>query len=260
MKRTTYILIAMLVAGLLLTGVFAYFLTNGESPASSTEIGTLESVKSEPLPAFKAVVFTTGDERMSPVVVPVVMCPADSSGSSISYVSELEPYMKLDLSEDSTLTIRLDFPKDRFPENRWHSFLAMSLQLPEEAGAVHNHTPYVTSYVKGLRRDTFSVYTQNRMELSDCKFGALSASGGSLHFKSGSAAHLHIDLDATNEWYIDADSFRVDTEHLTGSGTHYCRWVKNESRGLEWHPKTEGARLNVELHEAVEIVQKDFLN
>ena len=89
MKRTTYILIAMLAAGLLLTGTFAYFLTCGEKPASSTEIGTLSSMKSEPLPAFKRVVFTTEDEKMSPVVVPIVMGPADSTGSSIYYVYEL---------------------------------------------------------------------------------------------------------------------------------------------------------------------------
>lgn len=257
MKRTTYILIAMLVAGLLLTGTFAYFLTCGEKPASSTEIGTLSSMKSEPLPAFKRVVFTTEDEKMSPVVVPIGMGPADSTGSSISYVSELEPYMKLDLSEDSTLNIHFCFPKDRFPENQWHSFLSMRLLLPKEADAVYNHTPYVTTFVKGLERDAFSVSTQNRIELSECKFGTLSASGGSLHFKSGSAGHLHIDLDATNEWYIHSDSFHVDTEHLTGSGTHYCRWVKNESRSLKWYPKTEGAKLNIELREAAEIVRKD---
>ena len=57
MKRTTYILIAMLVAGLLLTGTFAYFLTCGVKPA--TEIGTLSSIKSEPLPAFKGLGYTT---------------------------------------------------------------------------------------------------------------------------------------------------------------------------------------------------------
>ena len=55
MKRTTYIMIALLVAGLLLTSGFAFYLTLETPSPERTELGASGTEQVRPLPVCKSV-------------------------------------------------------------------------------------------------------------------------------------------------------------------------------------------------------------
>lgn len=264
MKRTTYIMITLLVAGLLLTSGFAFYLTLETPSPKRTELGESGTEQVRPLPACKFVKLVLDDIGERPLVMPLEICPADSAGGSLSYVSGMERCMKAEIQEDSTLLLRFRFSEDNFPATvsfvsggRMYALSSMRLKLPDAVKAVSIDMPCADVTFRGIERDTFSIWTQSPTKLEECTFDRLSVSGNGLELKSGCVKHLHIDLDETYNWQVHADSFRIGTEHLRGSNIHTCVWQKGESRQLLWEPKTEHATLSVVLEEASRIVKEE---
>lgn len=77
MKRTTYIMIALLVAGLLLTSGFAFYLTLETPSPERTELCESGMEQVRPLPVCKSVRLVLEEIGERPVVMPLEICPAD---------------------------------------------------------------------------------------------------------------------------------------------------------------------------------------
>lgn len=264
MKRTTYIMIALLVAGLLLTSGFAFYLTLETPSPKRTELGESGMEQVRPLPVCKSVRLVLEEIGERPVVMPLEICPADSAGGSLSYVSGMENCMKVETLEDSTLLLSFNFSEDSFPATvsfvsagREYALSSMRLKLPDAVKAVSIDMPCADVSFRGIERDTFFIRTQSPTKLEECTFDMLSVSGNGLELRSGRAEHLHVDLDETYNWQVHVGSFHIGTEHLFGSNSHACVWQKGESKELLWEPKTDYAKLNVMLEEASRIVKEE---
>lgn len=264
MKRTTYIMIALLVAGLLLTSGFAFYLTLETPSPKRTELGESGMEQVRPLPVCKSVRLVLEEIGERPVVMPLEICPADSAGGSLSYVSGMENCMKVEALEDSTLLLSFNFSEDSFPaalasasDGRVYTLSSMRLKLPDAVKAVSIDMPCADVSFRGIGRDTFSIRTQSPTKLEECMFDMLSVSGNGLELRSGRAEHLHVDLDETYNWQVHVGAFHIGTEHLFGSNSHACVWQKGESKELLWEPKTDYAKLNVMLEEASRIVKEE---
>ena len=101
--------------------------------------------------------------------------------------------------------------------------------------------------------DTLSFRTRYLARLEDCHVTALAAQAQSLHLNSGTVRNLYLNLDEIADWDVNTGSFHIDTEHLSGSRYHRCLLQKNECRRVFWTPLKDDASLSVELKQAVKI-------
>lgn len=268
MKRTTYIILGMLLAGLVaVCGLIFYASTQIISEDDSVmEIGGER--KSVPLPECKVVQFVSarkivcdnGDtKRIGFNYLPLRVVPADSLAGSLSCLSGLERYLTLDTMGD-TLRISLRFDKGEleteFRDIKWVNVRSeeLVLSLPANVRQITSSLNSQPVTFKDLERDSLSFSTDGYTEVENCHFRALSVQSGNLRFNSGEALHLHLNLDEIDNWIVESDAFHVDTEYLYASNEQKCILEKGECREVIWMPQSEKALLNIRLDQAAKIV------
>lgn len=262
MKRTTYIIIGMLLAVVVaMSGVFLYMSTLHTSREDSFyKIGG--EMKTVQLPECKSVEFfmngAEGKHLVSFTELPLMVSPTDAATGSLTFAADLEKYMTLREADD-VLWIEFQFPAEGlgspYDKQNWLRIrsAAMQLSLPANVQRVGSDIIDFRGTFRGFRSDTLSIWMSNYAELEDCRINSLSASGRDLNLKSGEVRNLYLNLDVVDRWNVDTDSFHIDTEHLTGSGDHRCELQKGECRQVLWTPLTENASLNLDLKQAAKI-------
>ena len=274
MKRTTYVMIGMLIAGVaMVCGLMFYAVDRNATTREGNfmEIGgERKIVQLPPCKVLKLVQPPVAwkqkkegvieEERICSFEgVPLKVTAGDSlQQGSFSYAGDMEAFMSM-TSVGDTLIVTFDFPEDKLErhlqDDTWIGVRSeeMSLKLPASTQTVVVDVEGMATSFKGFSCDTLSFRVRNVAKVEDCRFTTLAAQARSLHFNSGEVRNLYLNLDEISDFSVNTDSFRIDTEHLSGSHRHRCFLQKNECRRVFWTPLKDDASLNIELRQAAEI-------
>lgn len=272
MKRTTYILSAMMLAGLLIMGGLLFYIasytTEWEEP--------LMEVRGEQqvlvLPPCKVVKLTQPPviwkqkregvmetERFTSFRnVPLSVSPTDSLQGSLSLAGDMTSFVSITAVGD-TACITFDFPTEklesRFQNVSWLLIKSerMGLKIPASVQTVVVNMEDMETDFRDFRCDTLSFRALNTAKVENCRIISLSAQAQTLRFHSGEVENLYLNLDGISDWNVKVDSFHIDTEHLTGSRGHSNVLQKGECRQVLWTPQNEAASLNVTIRQAARI-------
>lgn len=277
MKRTTYIILGVLLALLAgMSGTIIYWGTQGRNYS-----GGIVRLKGEdrmkPLPSCKVVRLVEDrtvykyNENISYRILPdahnLVVTSADSAVGSFVYPSGLEEFLRFEQKGD-TLDIVYGFPPEKLKkladdhELDYSTSLVISpvrLCLPDgvELLRANLQTSYTT--LQGMRRDSFALdlLRNSHLELDGAHFRALSVKSGEMAFVSGSVESLYLNLDGMRKMTVVPDSFRIDTEYLSGTSNVNFHANPQECRRILWNPVSKDARLNLIMKSRSEILLRE---
>lgn len=272
MKRTTYIIFGIMLAGLLaMCGIIFYIsLYTTEWEETFMEIkGERQAVVLPPCRVVKLTQPRTVWRRKSKGIVeaertvsfrkaPLTVVPADSLQGSLSLAGDMVPFVSVTAAGD-TAFITFDIPAEkvekRFRNANWLKIKLemMQLNIPEGVQAVLVAVEDMQTDFRGFCRDTLAFKVRDCAVVEDCRIASLSAQAQTLRFNSGEVRNLHLNLDGIADWRVNVDSFRIDTEHLTGSRRHRNMLHRGECRRVLWTPKNKDASLDVKLNQAARI-------
>jgi len=273
MKRTTYIIFGMLLAGLVVVCGSIIYTSTQVTGWDNVAMNINGEVKTVELPECKVVkllaarrIMTKKDDKevtgigmVAFVDVPLKVRQAESASGTFTYASEMDEYMTMNQAGD-TLRIVFDFPQDKLQEKfkdlYWLNLrsVEMTLALPEGVQTLHADLEAQNVTVEGFNRDSLSLIVRNYAILNDCRFNTLTVQKGAWLFNSGSVDNLHLYLDGIRSWNVNASSFQVDTEYLYAHGNPRCSMEKGECRQVVWIPQSDKASLNIALKQAARVI------
>ena len=279
MKRTTYIILGVLLA--LLAGMSATIIYWGTHSGSVSDMTVrLEGEeRMRPLPACKVIRFQVDktlykyDGRddftyyFTLNTAHLIVTPADTATGSFSYASDMEEFMSFKAHGD-TLDVVFSFPPEelqkRMPEGKIVPSLILqtspfSLRLPESVECLNGEMLYAVE-LQDLQRDSLAIDFSDSpatVFVQNSRFRALSVLARQLDLVSGSVDHLYLNLDELYSFEVKTDSFRIDTEYLSGSKTVDCQVNPQECRRILWNPLSEKAKLNLKMKNPSEILLRD---
>lgn len=277
MKRTTYIMIGMLLAGFaVISGIMFYSISHGTTREDSyMEIGGEQ--KTLQLPVCKVVKLAQpsavwkqkregiveAERILSFGKTPLTVSPTDSLQGSLSLAGDMASFVSITSVGDTAL-ITFDIPKEkvaeRFQDVRWLEIKSegMRLNISATVQAILVNTEDMKTTFSNFRCDTLSFQSSGTVWVENSHITALTAQARILNFISGEVRDLYLNLDGIEDWTVNTsahydDFFQIDTEHLTGSGNHRCELQKGESRQVLWTPKNDKSSLDVKLEQAAKI-------
>lgn len=276
MKRTTYVILGVLLA--LLAGMSATIIYWGTHSGSASDMTVrLEGEeRMRPLPACKVIRFRMdrmlhkqgGNDELNYYLavnnIRLKVTSADTATGSFFYVADIEEFMDFQ-SQGDTLDIVFSFPpeklKKKMPQGKIPSYFnlqaePLELRLPESVEYLKGEV-FDAVELQDLQRDSLfidfsdgpaTVFVQNS------HFRALSALSRQLCLNSGSVDHLYLNLDELYSFEVKTDSFRIDTEYLSGSRNVDFQADPQECRRIIWNPLSENAKLNLKMKNPSEIL------
>lgn len=272
MKRTTYIIFGVMLAGLLVMGGFIFYLSLHAIEWEETFMEVKGKQRSMELPPCKVVKFihpriawtqkrvgTAETERViSFGKTLLTVSPTDSLEGNFSFAGDMASFISM-TSVGDTAFIAFDIPAEkiekRFQEAPWLKIKSdrMRLNIPASVQAVLVNVEGMETEFRGFRCDTLSFRVLDFARVEDCRITSLAAQARNLFLNSGEVRDLYLNLDNIEVWDVDGDSFHIDTEYLTGSREHYCTLERGECRQIVWSPQIGSASLNVKLNQASRI-------
>lgn len=279
MKRTTYVILGVLLA--LLAGMSATIIYWGTHSGSASDMTVrLEGEeRMRPLPACKVIRFRMdrmlhkqgGNDELNYYLavnnIRLKVTSADTTAGSFFYVADIEEFMDFQ-SQGDTLDIVFSFPpeklKKKMPQGKIPSYFnlqaePLELRLPESVEYLKGEMFDVVE-LQDLQRDSLfidfsdgpaTVFVQNS------HFRALSALSRQLCLNSGSVDRLYLNLDGLYNFKVETDSFRIDTEYLSGSRSVDFQADPQECRRILWNPLSENAKLNLKIKNPSEILLRE---
>lgn len=279
MKRTTYIILGVLLALLAgMSGTIIYWGTHSGSVSDMTvRLEGEEQVR--PLPACKVIRFQIDktlykyDGRddftyyFTLNTAHLIVTPADTATGSFSYAADMEEFMSFETNGD-TLDVVFSFPPEelrkRMPKGKIApSFIIktapLSLRLPESVECLKGDL-FDAVELQDLQRDSLAIDFSDSpatVFVQNSRFSALSALSRQLHLNSGSVDRLHLNLDELYSFKVETDSFRIDTEYLSGSEAVDFQANPKECRRILWNPLSKDARLHLSMENRSEILLRE---
>lgn len=279
MKRTTYIILGVLLA--LLAGMSATIIYWGTHSGSASDMTVrLEGEERvRPLPACKVIRFQVDktlykyDGRddftyyFTLNTAHLIVTPADTATGSFSYASDMEEFMSFKAHGD-TLDVVFSFPPEelqkRMPEGKIVPYLILqtspfSLRLPESVECLNGEVLYAVE-LQDLQRDSLAIDFSDSpatVFVQNSRFRALSVLARQLDLVSGSVDHLYLNLDELCSFEVKTDSFRIDTEYLSGSKNVDFQADPQECRRILWNPLSKKAKLNLKMKNPSEILLRE---
>lgn len=279
MKRTTYVILGVLLA--LLAGMSATIIYWGTHSGSVSDMTIrLEGEeRMRPLPVCKVIrfqmdktlykydgkndfhyYFTLNNAHL-------IVTPADTATGSFSYAADMEEFMSFKAHGD-TLDVVFSFPPEelqkRMPEGKIvPSFILrtspFSLRLPESVECLNGEMLYAVE-LQDLKRDSLAIDFSDSpatVFVQNSRFRALSVWARQLDLVSGSVDHLYLNLDELYSFEVKTDSFRIDTEYLSGSRNADFQADPQECRRILWNPLSKETKLNLKMKNPSEILLRD---
>jgi hypothetical protein len=266
MKRTTYIMLGMLIGGALLVFFGMIYMLHGGDNSSGNSY-TLK-LGGEPtqmtLPEARVVRLIDRRADSGEVLLwkdaPLTITSTDASAGTLSLPAEMEPYLEMKVTGD-TLRIYFSMANDKMVnEHKTHLLEAkdLTLTLPARTQCFYYDLYYHRLTFRNYTADTLAVMNNRnwgRATFENCRFRALNVQSESdLTFASGEVRDLHIRLDKTGNWKVKTDSFHIDTEYLSARDRRSdVTLTKGEARRVVWTPLTEKASLDIRLQEGAVI-------
>lgn len=279
MKRTTYIILGVLLA--LLAGMSATIIYWGTHSGSASDMTVrLEGEeRMRPLPACKVIRFRMdrmlhkqgGNDELNYYLavnnIRLKVTSADTATGSFFYVADIEEFMDFQ-SQGDTLDIVFSFPpeklKKKMPQGKIPSYFnlqaePLELRLPESVECLNGEMLYAVE-LQDLQRDSLAIDFSDSpatVFVQNSHFRALSALSRQLCLNSGSVDHLYLNLDELYSFEVKTDSFRIDTEYLSGSKNVDFQADLQECRRILWNPLSENAKLNLKIKNPSEILLRE---
>lgn len=279
MKRTTYVILGVLLA--LLAGMSATIIYWGTHSGSASDMTVrLEGEERvRPLPACKVIRFRMdrmlhkqgGNDELNYYLavnnIRLKVTSADTATGSFFYVADIEEFMNFQ-SQGDTLDIVFSFPpeklKKKMPQGKIPSYFnlqaePLELRLPESVEYLKGEVFDVVE-LQGLQRDSLAIDFSDgpaTVFVQNSHFRALSALSRQLCLNSGSVDHLYLNLDELYSFEVKTDSFRIDTEYLSGSKNVDFQADPQECRRILWNPLSEKAKLNLKMKNPSEILLRE---
>lgn len=272
MKRTTYIILGMLLAGLVAVCGCIFYASTKMVSSDEVFLELRGKKKTVQLPACKYIQMTAvrnliatkkdgiREIRMPLFAdVPLKVVSAEAGQATFEYASDMDEFMTMDSAGD-TLRIVFSFPNDKL-EEKYRERYVLKLRSSEMVIALPGHVQFLEASlpdqqmtVEGMTRDSLSLMVSDYAIMNDCNFRALAVQGGAWLFNSGRTTQLHLHLNAIRSWNVNVSSFHVDTEYLYSHSNQQCTLEKGECRRVVWMPYSEKASLDIKLKEAATIV------
>ena len=279
MKRTTYIILGVLLA--LLAGMSTTIIYWGTHSGSASDMtGRLEGEEGmRPLPACKVIRFRMdrmlhkqdGNDELNYYLsvnnIRLKVTSADTVAGSLFYVADIEEFMDFQ-SQGDTLDIVFSFPpeklKKKMPHGKIPSYFnlqaePLELRLPESVECLKGEV-FDAVELQDLQRDSLAIdFSDGPATVfgQNTHFRALSALSRQLCLNSGSVDHLYLNLDELYSFEVKTDSFRIDTEYLSGSKNVDFQADPQECRRILWNPLSEKAKLNLKMKNPSEILLRE---
>ena len=276
MKRTTYVILGVLLA--LLAGMSATIIYWGTHSGSASDMTVrLEGEeRMRPLPACKGIRFRMdrmlhkqdGNDELNYYLsvnnIRLKVTSADTATGSFFYVADIEEFMDFQ-SQGDTLDIVFSFPpeklKKKMPQGEIPSYFnlqaeSLELRLPESVEYLKGEV-FDAVELQDLQRDSLAIDFSDgpaTVFVQNSHFRALSALSRQLCLNSGSVDHLYLNLDELYSFEVKTDSFRIDTEYLSGSRNVDFQADPQECRRILWNPLSENAKLNLKMKNPSEIL------
>ena len=268
MKRTTYILIGLFFAGILLISGIALtvFIMGEEEPKGVIALDTEERVEKE-LPACRVVMFERWDfdkgstEKYGNLSYTMFddsfsLEVQASDKNLLSYPAGVDAYLSTEVEGD-TLKIRFDLPEKKIKElmdKHGGAVLLLGdwkLSLTKEAKCIVNDMSLRQPMaVRGFATDSLTIDAVNiHVTMDSCRVDVLDVRKAvELKFNSGSVRDLYMDVDEVRGWRVNADAFDIGTMYLTGH-EGWIELARGDCERMRWIPKSDGAKLQVTLNE-----------
>ena len=279
MKRTTYVILGVLLA--LLAGMSATIIYWGTHSGSASDMTVrLEGEeRMRPLPACKVIRFRMdrmlhkqgGDDELNYYLsvnnIRLKVTSADTAAGSLFYVADIEEFMDFQ-SQGDTLDIVFSFPpeklKKKMPQGEIPSYFnlqaePLELRLPESVEYLKGEV-FDAVELQDLQRDSLAIDFFDgpaTVSVQNSHFRALSALSRQLCLNSGSVDRLYLNLDGLYNFKVETDSFRIDTEYLSGSRNVDFQADPQECRRILWNPLSEKAKLNLKMKNPSEILLRE---
>lgn len=256
MKRTTYILIGILVSVLIVLVGGVLYISTMKSDKDLYTLTLPDKMAQAELTGIRAVkLYASGLSEVWLAESCVNFVPSVDGKTKVTYPES--GYLKV-TQESDTLVICLDLSRYNLPKRKNHYNVSVlqanSLQLTIEADAnlafLSNSILGMRTYMSGLQLDSLNAYTKNQgLQLDSCSIQALRVGGNNTSFTADKStiSRLYLDLDDIENWRLD--NCAVGTEYLTGSGSHQNHLQKGECGQMFWTPKQEDAELVVTMPE-----------
>lgn len=279
MKRTTYVILGVLLA--LLAGMSATIIYWGTHSGSASDITVrLEGEeRMRPLPACKVIRFRMdrmlhkqgGNDELNYYLavnnIRLKVTSADTATGSFFYVADIEEFMHFQ-SQGDTLDIVFSFPpeklKKKMPQGKIPSYFnlqaePLELRLPESVEYLKGEV-FDAVELQDLQRDSLFIDFFDgpaMVSVQNSHFRALSALSRQLCLNSGSVDRLYLNLDGLYNFKVETDSFRIDTEYLSGSRNVDFQADPQECRRILWNPLSKNAKLNLKMKNPSEILLRE---
>ena len=260
MKRTTYILIGLFVAGfcMLVGGMFVMYCLG--KPYFSNQINLQGEQLVQELPTCRVIWMTqtemNTEERGIWLANSLLgVLPSKGEKNTFSCSEKVNEYLKMTVMGDTLKIILdyslIDFPQE-FKESKYVGMITgdMQLNLTSKVECVINDIYMQKIALKKLTKDSISIDTPNSIMVDSCDFRALSVirGGRNVEFQSGNINNLHLNLNRMNSWSVNVEECHIDTEYLTGQNAS-VQLQKGECRRMFWIPEKDDSKLKVTLTE-----------
>ena len=279
MKRTTYVILGVLLA--LLAGMSATIIYWGTHSGSASDMTVrLEGEeRMRPLPACKVIRFRMdrmlhkqgGNDELNYYLavnnIRLKVTSADTATGSFFYVADIEEFMDFQ-SQGDTLDIVFSFPpeklKKKMPQGKIPSYFnlqaePLELRLSESVEYLKGEG-FDAVELQDLQRDSLFIDFFDgpaTVSVQNSHFRALSALSRQLCLNSGSVDRLYLNLDGLYNFKVETDSFRIDTEYLSGSRNVDFQADPQECRRILWNPLSKNAKLNLKMKNPSEILLRE---
>lgn len=260
MKRTTYILIGLLISGLIVivASIITISLIGKEDTLDKIylsdenarlRLGRVHTVK---------VLVNQGepDKRiLTSGMIAVTSAPVGKG--NISYPKS--ECFKVRQKED-TLLIEVDLSVYATAERYKNSHflvvddLRINLAVDSTLKCIVAGGANGALHFKGIQSDSLLIRAYNqRVELDSCQFRSFDLGGAQFSFSgvNSKIKNYYLDLNGVENWTFQ--NTEVDTEYLSGSGQHTNNLGKGECQRVVWRPYTQDATLQITLHEGAEV-------
>lgn len=279
MKRTTYVILGVLLALLAsMSATIIYWGTHSGS-ASDMTVRLEGEERMRPLPACKVIRFRMdrmlhkqgGNDELNYYLavnnIRLKVTSADTATGSFFYVADIEEFMHFQ-SQGDTLDIVFSFPpeklKKKMPQGKIPSYFnlqaePLELRLPESVEYLKGEV-FDAVELQDLQRDSLAIDFFDgpaTVSVQNSHFRALSALSRQLCLNSGSVDRLYLNLDGLYNFKVETDSFRIDTEYLSGSRNVDFQADPQECCRILWNPLSKNAKLNLKMKNPSEILLRE---
>ncbi len=266
MKRTTYIMIGMLLASFV--GLAVLMLTiGGEREGLSPEmcLGDPVTMDAAGVKAIR-IIGDNHHDGVEALFSTALLVTNAQSGEKGSFTYPEAEYLQVSRMADTLLVrIRLDAMKlsDEVKERGQFMMgnIQMTLQAEPSLVSIASQGVSFAPILKHLTLDSLTIdsnmlsmqYGYNSitdLQVDSCSLRSFRVSEGNVSFKAKASriGNLYLNLNGMYNWKLeDCD---VDTEYLSGQGRHFdCVLEKGECKQMFWQPGDEESTLQVTLKE-----------